>query len=62
MGLQKAIAEAGNDRAALVRNLKNYLLQFPDAPRKAAVHRALVRLGITRKKSRDGRPSRTARG
>jgi thiol-disulfide isomerase/thioredoxin len=42
MGLQKAIAEAGNDRAALVRNLKNYLLQFPDAPRKAAVHRALV--------------------
>jgi len=42
MGLQKAIADAGNDRAALVRNLKNYLLQFPDAPRKAAVHRALV--------------------
>jgi transposase len=27
----------------------------------AAVHRALARLGITRKKSRGGRPSRTAR-
>jgi thiol-disulfide isomerase/thioredoxin len=42
VGLQKAIADAGNDRSALVRNLKNYLFQFPDAPRKAAVHRALV--------------------
>ena len=42
LGLQKAIADSGNDRAALVHNLKNYLLQFPDAPRKAAVHRALV--------------------
>jgi len=40
--LQKAIAEAGNDRSALVRNLKNYLKRFPDAPRKAAVYRALV--------------------
>jgi thiol-disulfide isomerase/thioredoxin len=40
--LQKAIAEAGNDRSALVRNLKNYLQRFPDAPRKAAVYRALV--------------------
>ena len=27
----------------------------------SAVHRALTRLGITRKKSRGGRPSRTAR-
>lgn len=40
--LQKAIADAGNNRAALVRNLKNYLLRFPDAPRKAGVYRALV--------------------
>ncbi|MGA7222505.1 MAG: TlpA disulfide reductase family protein [Candidatus Acidiferrales bacterium] len=40
--LQKAIADAGNDRGALVRNLKNYLKRFPDAPRKAAVYRALV--------------------
>jgi thiol-disulfide isomerase/thioredoxin len=40
--LQKALAGAGNDRAALVRNLKDYLRRFPDAPRKAAVYRALV--------------------
>lgn len=40
--LQKAISNAGNDRAALVRNLKMYLLSFPDAPRKASVFRALV--------------------
>jgi thiol-disulfide isomerase/thioredoxin len=40
--LQKAIADAGNDRSALVRNLKNYLKRFPDAPRKASVYRALV--------------------
>ena len=42
MQLQKAIADAGNDKAALVRNLKNYLLRFPDAPRKAGIYRALV--------------------
>jgi thiol-disulfide isomerase/thioredoxin len=40
--LQKAIADAGNNRAALVRNLKDYLVRFPDAPRKAGVYRALV--------------------
>jgi thiol-disulfide isomerase/thioredoxin len=40
--LQKAIADAGNDRAALVRNLKGYLKKFPDAPRKAGVYRALI--------------------
>jgi thiol-disulfide isomerase/thioredoxin len=42
MQLQKAVADAGNDKAALVRNLKNYLIRFPDAPRKAGVYRALV--------------------
>jgi thiol-disulfide isomerase/thioredoxin len=40
--LQSAIAKAGNDRAALVRNLTDYLSRFPDAPRRAAVYRALV--------------------
>lgn len=40
--LQKTIADAGNDRGALVRNLEHYLQRFPDAPRKAAVFRALV--------------------
>ena len=40
--LEKSVSEAGNDRAALVRNLKAYLTQYPDAPRKADVYRALV--------------------
>ena len=40
--LQKALASAGNDSAALVRNLKDYLRKFPDAPKKASVYRALV--------------------
>jgi thiol-disulfide isomerase/thioredoxin len=42
LALKRAVAEAQNDRAALVRNLEQYLVQFPDAPRKAAVYRALV--------------------
>jgi thiol-disulfide isomerase/thioredoxin len=42
MELQKAIADAGNDRGALVRNLQRYLQRFPDAPRRASVFRALV--------------------
>ena len=40
--LEKALANAGNDRAALVRNLQKYLQRFPDSPRRAAVYRALV--------------------
>jgi thiol-disulfide isomerase/thioredoxin len=40
--LEKALSSAGNDRAAVVRNLKAYLQKFPDAPRKAAVDRAIV--------------------
>lgn len=40
--LEKAISRAGNDRAALVSNLKDYLERFPNAPRKAGVFRALV--------------------
>jgi thiol-disulfide isomerase/thioredoxin len=42
IALQKAISDAGNDRAAIVRNLKAYLQKYPDAPRKGAVFRALV--------------------
>ncbi|MFZ0431495.1 MAG: TlpA disulfide reductase family protein [Candidatus Acidiferrales bacterium] len=40
--LQRAVASAGNDRVALVRNLKSYLEKFPDAPRRGDVYRALV--------------------
>jgi thiol-disulfide isomerase/thioredoxin len=40
--LARAVEQAGNDRAALVRNLEAYLAEFPDAPRKMQVYRALV--------------------
>jgi thiol-disulfide isomerase/thioredoxin len=40
--LQKALANAGNDSAAMIKNMKEYLREFPDAPRRAAVYRALV--------------------
>ena len=40
--LQRAVDEAGNDRAALVRKLEEYLQNYPNPPRKAAVYRALL--------------------
>ncbi len=40
--LQQAIDRAGNDRAALVRNLEGYLKLFPDTKRKPEIYRALV--------------------
>lgn len=40
--LQRAIELSGNDRAALLHNLEEYLRRFPEAPRKQAVYRALV--------------------
>ena len=40
--LQKAISDAGNDRAALVKNLKAYLEKYPDAPQRPQIYRALV--------------------
>jgi thiol-disulfide isomerase/thioredoxin len=40
--LQHAISVAGNDRAALVRELEAYLVRFPDASRKPAIYRAIV--------------------
>jgi len=40
--LQKAIDDAGNDRAALVRNLEAFLQKYPDAPQRPQIYRALV--------------------
>src|ERR1700724_1942589 len=40
--LQQAIASAGNDRAALVRNLEAYLVKYPDSPQRPQIYRALV--------------------
>jgi tetratricopeptide (TPR) repeat protein len=40
--LRQALAQSGSDRAALVRNLEDYLRRYPDAPRKLQVYRGLV--------------------
>jgi thiol-disulfide isomerase/thioredoxin len=40
--LQKALADAGDDSAALVRNLTAYLARFPNSPRRPSIYRALV--------------------
>src|SRR5260221_10130623 len=40
--LQKAISDAGNDRAALVKNLQVYLEKYPSAPERPQIYRALV--------------------
>jgi thiol-disulfide isomerase/thioredoxin len=44
--LQHAIADAGNDRAALVRNLEYYLDKFPESPQRPQIYRALVEASI----------------
>jgi thiol-disulfide isomerase/thioredoxin len=40
--LQAAVQQAGNDRAALIRNLEGYLVKYPDSPRRAPIYRALL--------------------
>ena len=40
--LQQAIDSAGNDRAALVRNLETFLKKYPQAQQRTKIYRALV--------------------
>jgi thiol-disulfide isomerase/thioredoxin len=40
--LQQSIEAAGNDRAALVRNLEGFLQKYPQAPERPQIYRALV--------------------
>ena len=40
--LQQSIEDAGNDRAALVRNLEAFLQKYPQAPERPQIFRALV--------------------
>ena len=40
--LQQAIDAAGNDRAALVRNLEAFLKKYPEATQRVRIYRALV--------------------
>jgi thiol-disulfide isomerase/thioredoxin len=40
--LQKAIDDAANDRAALVKNLESFLNKYPESPHRPQIYRALV--------------------
>ena len=40
--LQQAIDSAGNDSAALMRNLEAFLKKYPEAPQRTRIYRALV--------------------
>jgi thiol-disulfide isomerase/thioredoxin len=40
--LQKGIDDAGNDRAALVKNLEAFLKKYPESPQRPRIYRALV--------------------
>jgi thiol-disulfide isomerase/thioredoxin len=42
LALQKAIDDASNDRAALVKNLEAFLKQYPQSSRRPQIYRALV--------------------
>jgi thiol-disulfide isomerase/thioredoxin len=44
--LQQGIASAGNDRAAMVRNLEAYLVKYPDSPQRPQIYRALVEANL----------------
>jgi thiol-disulfide isomerase/thioredoxin len=44
--LQQAIDSAGNDRAALVRDLEAFLQKYPEAPQRTRIYRALVESNI----------------
>jgi len=44
--LQQAIDRAGNDRAALVRNLEDFLKQYPDSRQRPQIYRALVEASL----------------
>ncbi len=44
--LQKAIADAGNDRAAMVRNLDVFLKRYPESAQRSQIYRAIVESSI----------------
>src|SRR5579872_3321764 len=44
--LQQTIDAAGNDRAALVRNLEGYLVKYPEASQRPQIYRALVEASL----------------
>lgn len=44
--LQRALSDAGSDRAALVRNLEGFLIKYPDYPNRTSIYRALVEASL----------------
>jgi thiol-disulfide isomerase/thioredoxin len=44
--LQHTIDSAGNDRAALVRNLEAFLTKYPESPQRLRIYRALVEASL----------------
>src|SRR5260370_30583181 len=44
--LQRALSDAGGDRAALVRNLEGFLKEYPDYPNRTGIYRALVEASL----------------
>ncbi len=44
--LQQAIDNSGNDRAALVRNLENFLQKYPGSQQRPQIYRALVEASL----------------
>jgi thiol-disulfide isomerase/thioredoxin len=44
--LQRALNDAGSDRAALVRNLEGFLKKYPDYPTRTGIYRALVEASL----------------
>jgi len=40
--LQMVVRQAGNDSATLVKVLEDYLVKYPDSPRRGAIYRALL--------------------
>ncbi len=44
--LQQAIDSAGNDRAALVRNLESFLKEYPESEQRPQIYRALVEASL----------------
>lgn len=44
--LQQAINNAGNDRAALVRNLEDFLKKYPESRQRPQIYRALVEASL----------------
>jgi thiol-disulfide isomerase/thioredoxin len=44
--LQRALTDAGSDRAALVRNLEGFLKKYPDYPNRTSIYRALIEASL----------------